>query len=137
MRRAFARGSSTARLDVRRKPMTEAQAASSLAEHLRPLDAGAEVVAAAFLGEAPALALADGSVRLGEQSEQKRLDVHKGAAILTAISDGKTLLTGGDDGLVTAIGADGEARGIADERGAWIDALAIRGGNFAWSAGKQ
>ena len=59
------------------------------------------------------------------------------AAILTAVSDGKTLLTGGDDGLVTAIGADGARAGIADEKGAWIDAVALRGRACAWSAGKE
>ena len=117
--------------------MTDAQAASSLTEHLRPLDAGAEVVASAFLGDVPALALADGVVLIGEQGAQKRLVVHEGAAILTAISDGRTLLTGGDDGLVNAIGADGAVRGIADERGTWIDSLAMRGGNFAWSASRE
>ena len=63
-------------------------------------------------------------VLFGEQGAQKRLVVHEGAAILTAVSDGRTMLTGGDDGLVTAIGDDGVARGIADERGTWIDALA-------------
>jgi len=116
--------------------MTDAQATTSLAEHLRPLDAGAQVATAAFLGEKPVLALADGVVLLGEQGSQQRIVVHENAAILTAISDGKTLLTGGDDGLVTAVGADGVARGIADERGTWIDALAMRGFSFAWSAGK-
>ena len=117
--------------------MTDAQTTTSLAEHLRPLDAGAEVVAAAFLGEKPVLALADGAVLLGEQGEQQRIVVHEGGAILTAVCDGKTLLTGGDDGLVTAIGADGVPRGIADEKGTWIDALAMRGQGFAWSAGRR
>ncbi len=117
--------------------MTDSQTTTSLAEHLRPLDAGAEVVAAAFLGEKPVLALADGAVLLGEQGEQQRIVVHEGGAILTAVCDGKTLLTGGDDGLVTAIGADGVPRGIADEKGTWIDALAMRGQAFAWSAGRR
>ena len=117
--------------------MTDAQATTSLAEHLRPLDAGAEVVAAGFLGETPVLALADGAVLLGDEGAQQRIVVHEGGAILTAVCDGKTLLTGGDDGLVTAMGADGVARGIADEKGTWIDALAMRGQTFAWSASRR
>ncbi len=117
--------------------MTEAQATTSLAERVRPFDAGAHVVAAAFLGEAPALALADGAVLIGGPGEQKRVEAHPDAAILTAISDGKTLLTGGDDGRVTAIGADAAPREIANEKGRWIDALALRSGACAWSAGKQ
>ena len=83
------------------------------------------------------LALADGAVLIGEPEDQKRVDVHPGAAILTAISDGKMLLTGGDDGRVVAIQADGAPQEIADEKGRWIDALAMRGKAYAWSAGKQ
>ena len=117
--------------------MTEDQATTSLAEHVRPFDAGAHVVAASFLGEAPALALADGAVLIGEPDEQKRVEAHPGAAILIAVGDGRTFLTGGDDGRVVAIGADAALREIANEKGRWIDALAMRGGAYAWSAGKQ
>ena len=46
--------------------MTEAQAGSSLTQHARLFDAGAHVVAAAFVDGAPALALADGVVLIGE-----------------------------------------------------------------------
>jgi WD40 repeat protein len=117
--------------------MTEAHANSSLAEHARLFDAGAHVVAAAFIDGAPALALADGVVLIGEPGAQKRVVVHPDAAMLTAISDGKILLTGGDDGRVVALGADGVAQEVANEKGRWIDALALRGKAFAWSAGKQ
>jgi len=111
--------------------------ATSLAQHVSSFEAGAHVVAAAFLGEAPALALADGEVLVGEPDQQKRAAAHPGAAILIAVADGKSLVTGGDDGRVLASGADAAAREIADENGRWIDALAMRGGNVAWSAGKQ
>ena len=117
--------------------MTESEtAASSLAKHARLFDAGAHVVAVAFLEGAPALALADGVVLIGEPDSQKRLVVHPDAAMLTAVSDGKTLLTGGDDGRVVAARADGSLEEIADEKGKWIDALALRGKAYAWSAGK-
>ncbi len=115
--------------------MTEAGA--SLAGRLRRFEAGAHVVAAAFLDEAPTLALADGAVLIGEPDEQKRIEAHPDAAILAAVCDGKALLTGGDDGRVVAIGADAGSREIANEKGRWIDALAMRGAAFAWSAGKQ
>jgi WD40 repeat protein len=117
--------------------MTEGQAASSLTQHARPFDAGAHVVAAAFVDGAPALALADGIVLIGEPAEQKRVVAHPDAAMLTATSDGKTLLTGGDDGRVVAVRADGGLEDIADEKGQWIDALAFRGKACAWSAGKR
>jgi WD40 repeat protein len=117
--------------------VTEAKATSSLAEHARLFDVSAHVVAAAFVDGAPMLALADGAVVIGEPGEQKRLIVHPDAAMLTATSDGKTLLTGGDEGRVAAVQADGSVEDIADEKGRWIDALALRGKAYAWSAGKQ
>ena len=46
-------------------------------------------------------------------------------------------MTGGDDGRVVATVADGETLEIADEKGRWIDALALRGGAIAWAAGKR
>ncbi|HEY3622679.1 MAG TPA: WD40 repeat domain-containing protein [Roseiarcus sp.] len=116
--------------------MTEGQATSSLTEQARLFDAGAHVVATSFVDGAPALALADGAVLIGEPDEQKRVVVHPDAAMLTAICDGKTLLTGGDDGRVVAVRADGSIEDIADEKGRWIDALALRGKACAWSAGK-
>ena len=112
-------------------------AASSLAQHAQLFDAGAHVVAAAFVDGAPTLALADGVVLIGDPQQQKRVVVYPDAAILTAIGDGKTLLTGGDDGRVVAVRADGGIEDIADEKGRWIDALALRGKACAWSAGKQ
>ena len=117
--------------------MTEPQENTSLAQHVVPLEAGAHVVAAAFVDGAPALALADGAVLIGGPEEQKRVLVHPDAAMLTAVSDGRTLLTGGDDGRVVAVKADGGVDEIADEKGRWIDALALRGKACAWSAGKQ
>jgi WD40 repeat protein len=119
------------------RPMSGAEATTSLAERLRPFDVGAEAVTAAFLDDAPALVLADGGVLIGEPGEQHRVEAHPGAAILAAVVEHKTLLTGGDDGRVVATGADGTGRPIAEEKGRWIDALAIRGSAFAWSAGKQ
>jgi len=77
--------------------MTEADnAASSLAQHAQLFDAGAHVVAAAFVDGAPTLALADGVVLIGDPREQKRVVIYPDAAMLTAISDGKTPLLGVD-----------------------------------------
>ena len=117
--------------------MTDARATASLTQHARLFEAGAHVVAAAFVGGAPMFALADGAVLIGEPEDHRRVVAHPDAVILTAISDGKMLLTGGDDGRVVAIQADGASREIADEKGRWIDALAMRGKAYAWSAGKQ
>jgi WD40 repeat protein len=117
--------------------MTDTQTGSSLAQHAWLFDAGAHVLSAAFLDGAPGLALADGVVLIGEPDAQRRVVAHPDASILTATSDGKSLLTGGDDGRVVAVRADGGLEDIADEKGRWIDALALRGRACAWSAGKQ
>ena len=92
---------------------------------------------AAFVDGVPALVLSDGALLIGDPDEQKRVAAHPDASILIATSDGKTLLTGGDDGRVVAVRADGSFEGVADEKGKWIDAFALRGEAYAWSVGKQ
>jgi WD40 repeat protein len=114
-----------------------AEPTSSLTAHVRPLPAGAHVVRAAFLAGEPALALADGVVVIGEAGAQQRAAAHPDGAILLAQSDGQRLITGGDDGRVVTIGADGSLQEIANEKGRWIDALAMRGGACAWAAGRR
>ena len=114
-----------------------ADASPSLAQHVQTIEAGAHVMGAGFPAGAPALALADGRVLLGEPGDSRRIEAHPGGGILAAVADGATLLTGGDDGRVVATSASGETREIANERGRWIDALALRGDAFAWAAGRE
>jgi WD40 repeat protein len=113
------------------------QDAASLTHATQAFDAGAEVVGAAFLSGVPTFALADGVVLIGEIDAQKRLIAHPQGAILNFVADGKTLLTGGDDGRVVATIAEGEMREFANEKGRWIDAMALRGAAIAWVAGKE
>jgi WD40 repeat protein len=109
---------------------------TSLTESTTLIDAGAEVVAAAFLGSTPALALADGNVLFADPGEERRIAAHPDGAVLVAASDGKRLVTGGDDGRVVAT-ADGRVQEIADQNGKWIDALALsRDGAIGWSVGR-
>jgi|SRR5579872_1752910 len=110
---------------------------SSLTEHIRPIAAAAPVTAAAFIGGAPALALGDGAVLIGDPGAPKRVDAHPEGAILVAASDGERLIAGGDDGRVVAVSPDGSSEQIADEKGRWIDALASKGGAIAWAAGRD
>jgi WD40 repeat protein len=112
--------------------------AASLTGNVTPLDAGAAVAAAAFLGQIPALALEDGTVLLATPGAGQRITAHPGAAILVAVALGDKFITGGDDGRVMAVSPDGGVQEIADEKGKWIDALAARGdGAIAWSSGKN
>lgn len=113
-------------------------AAASLTAHVTPLDAGAPVAAAGFLGQVPALALEDGTVLLAAPGSNLRIAAHPDAAILVAVAAGDKFITGGDDGRVVAVSKDGGVQEIADEKGKWIDALAARdNGAIAWSSGKD
>ncbi len=108
----------------------------SLTSNVAAIDAGAPVTAANFLGAEPVLALGDGHVLFAGSG--KRAQAHPDAAILVAAKAGDALATGGDDGRITLIAADGSARELAHEKGKWIDALAGRGdGALAWSTGRQ
>ncbi len=111
---------------------------TSLTSNVAAFDAGAPVTAAAFIDETPALALGDGHVLFAGAGDMRRVAVHPGAAILVAAKAGAALATGGDDGRIALIAADGGVREIAHEKGKWIDALAGRpDGALAWSTGKQ
>jgi WD40 repeat protein len=111
---------------------------ASLTSHVTPLEAGAPVAAAGFLGQVPALALDDGNVLLATPHGPVRVAAHPNASILVAVAAGDKFITGGDDGRVMAASQDGGIQEIADEKGEWIDALAARDdGSIAWSSGKN
>jgi WD40 repeat protein len=111
----------------------------SVVERTRVIAAGAPVVAVHFLGRTAAFTLGEEAVLLvADKADEKRLVVHDGG-ILSAASDGVTIITGGDDGKVVASGAKGDSRLIAtDAKRRWIDHVASGpDGAVAWSAGKQ
>jgi WD40 repeat protein len=101
---------------------------SSLTERVTPLDAGAEIVGAAFLGRTPAFALADGGVLLAGIGEESRIAAHEDGAILAVVSDGKRLFTGGDDGaLAWSSGKVLRARDAKGEIKSWTAPSTVRG----------
>ncbi len=112
---------------------------ASLTSHVAPVEAGAHVTAAHWLGDTLALALGDGTVVLASGSEAVRAAAHPDGSILVAAGDGARLLTGGDDGRVVAVAKDGTLTEAAVARGnAWIDALALHpDGGLAFSAGRR
>jgi len=117
--------------------VTDAADAASLTSAVVAYDAGDAVVGAAFIDGAPAFALAQGAVLLGAGADARRIAAHSEAGLLAAVSDGKRLITGGDDGRVVATDASGVAAVLAEAPGKWIDALAVRAdGAVAWSAGR-
>ncbi|MBY0611248.1 MAG: WD40 repeat domain-containing protein [Beijerinckiaceae bacterium] len=109
------------------------QGGASLTGNVTAIEAGEHVISAVFLGETPLLALADGALRIGDET----IACHKGG-ILVAASDGKRILTGGDDGRVIATDASGRSEVMGDEQNRWIDAVALGpDGTCAWSTGKS
>jgi len=66
-----------------------------------------------------------------------KLGIHDGG-ILCAVTDGNRLITGGDDGKVVAVSAEGLTETIVtDAKHRWIDNVAVHAdGTVAWSAGK-
>ncbi|MCU0884987.1 MAG: WD40 repeat domain-containing protein [Beijerinckiaceae bacterium] len=119
--------------------MTSLAPPASLTQNVTPLEAGSHVIAVAWPGGVPALALSDGAVMLGLPGLQRRIDVHGGAGLLVAAGTPDTLVTGGGDGRVCALGPDGEPTMIHhDPKGGWIDAVAASAsGHMAWSIGKR
>ena len=109
---------------------------TSLADSVVPIEAGAHVTGATFLGTTPVLALGDGALLFGDGAA-RRVEVHPDAGILVAAATDGLLVTGGDDGRVVATDASGATMLLGEEKGQWIDAVAVRpDGAAAWSAGK-
>ncbi|WP_068086916.1 WD40 repeat domain-containing protein [Polycladidibacter stylochi] len=107
---------------------------------IAPLDADSFVVATCFLGDVAAFALGDGSVKfLGGHVDH--LSVYKDG-LLSAVpaQDGRALITGGMDGKVYQVTAEGEATLLAERSRKWIDllatgpqgAVAFASGRTAW-----
>jgi WD40 repeat protein len=110
----------------------------SVTDKVRPLTLGAPVGAVHFLGENAAFVGAEENIFVvAGESEPAAISVH-GGGILCATSDGKRLVTGGDDGKVVSLNAKGEVVTLAtDAKRRWIDNVAQHpDGAFAWSAGK-
>jgi WD40 repeat protein len=118
---------------------TQAPNTPSVVERTRPVNAGAPVVTAYFLGSTAAFVLGEEAVLLvPAKGDERRLAVHEGG-ILSAASDGVWVITGGDDGKVFVTGEDGDSKLVAaDAKHRWIDHVAAGpDGALAWSAGKS
>ena len=111
----------------------------SVVERTRAVTAGAPVVAVHFLGRTAAFVLGEEAVVLvADKGGETPLALH-GGGILSAATDGVSVVTGGDDGKVFVTDAKGESRLVAtDAKRRWIDHVAAGpDGAVAWSAGKQ
>src|SRR5882762_5302364 len=120
--------------------MTDTQSEiPSVTDRVRPVATGAPVVAVKFLGETAAFALGEETLLFAApDNAEQRVSVHAGG-IMAVASDGKRIVTGGDDGKVVVTNAKGEAQTLGqDAKHRWIDRVALGpDGAVAWSAGKQ
>ncbi|HEX2652338.1 MAG TPA: WD40 repeat domain-containing protein [Xanthobacteraceae bacterium] len=111
---------------------------ASITERVRPVAIETGVVAVHFLGDIAAFVLAEEAIVLASpDGETKRIAVHDGA-ILSSASDGKRIVTGGDDGKIVSLGSNNAPSSVAsDPKRRWIDRVALGpDGAVAWSAGK-
>lgn len=88
-----------------------------------PLDLDGHCIAAAWLGSVPAFAMADGLVHRLDNGH-KTTEAHDGLLAAVPSLDGKTLITGGEDGRVCVLSADGSISEIAHLGRKWVTALA-------------
>ena len=109
----------------------------SLADRVRPIEAGGAIVGVHFLGKTPVFVLGEEALLFAARDGERRVAIHAGG-ILASASDGMRIVTGGDDGNLIATDANGEHRDLAtDDKKRWIDQVALGpDGAVAWSAGK-
>jgi len=110
----------------------------SVTDKVRSLAIGAPLSAVHFLGDQAAFVGAEENVFVvGGEGAPSAVSVH-GGGILCAVSDGKRIVMGGDDGKVASLDAKGEVSVLAtDAKRRWIDNVALHpDGAVAWSAGK-
>ena len=110
----------------------------SVTDRVKPVAAGAPVVAVHFVGERAVFVLGEETLLfVGSDGTEQRVLVHAGG-ILGVASDGTRIVTGGDDGKVVATNAEGESETLAtDAKHRWIDRVALGPEAVAWSASKQ
>ena len=88
-----------------------------------PLDLDTHCIAAAWISGIPHFALADGAVHRLDNGH-KTATAHDGLTCATPALDGRSLLTGGEDGRVCAVAADGTVKALADIGRKWVTCLA-------------
>ena len=117
---------------------TEGPSIASITDRVRALPVGQPGTSLYFLGDIAVFVGAEENAAIvNEAGEVSTVAIH-GGAILCAASDGKRIVTGGDDGKLTALDAKGVVTDLAtDPKRRWIDNVALHpDGAVAWSARK-
>lgn len=101
-----------------------------------PLDLDGHCVAAAWISNIPHFALADGNVHRLDNGH-RTAEAHDGLLCATPALDRKSLLTGGEDGRVCAVAADGAVKELASIGAKWVTAIAAGPhGALAFASGR-
>jgi len=102
---------------------------------IAPFDGSSHCLAAAFIEEQPILVGADGKVLL--PTLNKTVTVGDGVVSTALSHDGKSCLTGGEDGRLCRVGADGAVEVLENLGKKWISALAaVPDGLYAAVSGR-
>ena len=106
----------------------------SVAELVKPCEAGSHVVACGFLGDDAVFATGEGEIVF---ASGKKAAAHPNGAVLEALFDGERIISCGDDGRLVATNGEGASETLAEIKNKWIDHVALGpDGAIAWSAGK-
>lgn len=102
-----------------------------------PLDLTGHCVAAVFLDDIPHFALASGAIHRLDHGHRS-VEPHDGLLCAAVTPDGKKLATGGEDGKVMAVSADGAAEQLAELGRKWITSVAAGPqGAVAFASGRN
>ncbi|MBO6718844.1 MAG: WD40 repeat domain-containing protein [Rhizobiaceae bacterium] len=102
-----------------------------------PLDLTGHCITACWLGDVPHFALADGVVHRLDHGH-KTAEAHDGLLAAEPALDGKSVITGGEDGRVCAVAADGSITELGNAGRKWVSAVAAGpNGAVAWTVGRS
>jgi WD40 repeat protein len=101
-----------------------------------PLDLAGHCLAVAFVGDVAHFALADGTIH---RTDSNRPIVQHDGLLCSAVSaEGDALVTGGEDGKVMRLAADGSVGELGSAGRKWVTSVACGpGGVVAWASGRE
>lgn len=101
-----------------------------------PLDLSGHCVLACWLDDIPHFAVADGTIHRLDHGHRS-VAAHDGLLAAAPSLDGKALLTGGEDGKVVLVAADGVVETVCEPGRKWVGAVAAGPrGALAWASGR-
>ena len=110
---------------------------NSLIASVQPISLEDSIVSTGFLADISIFVMANGYIFFSRAENSQIVKAHEDGIILCAAFDENRLVTGGDDGCVVVTHTNGVCETVARETSKWIDAVAIREGAIAWSAGQS